>query len=216
MAGRVDSDLSVWTAADLVTRFGPIALDRVRHDPLPGRATEKDLLRVNQRHDTLCELIDGTLVEKGMGNYESMLAVALVRLLSDFVAQHNLGVVLGPDGMLRLRSGLVRLPDVSFISWQRIPNRDILEAPIWEVAPDLAVEVLSRSNTSAEMQRKLNDYFIAGARLVWYVEPRQRQVLVYTAAESFLALDESHTLDGGDVLPGFTLPLEKLFATPGR
>jgi hypothetical protein len=106
MAGGVETDLSVWTAADLMTHFGPIVLNRVCHDPLPGRATEEDSLRVNERHDTLCELVDGALVVKAMGNYESMLAVALVRFLSDFLAQHNLGVVLGPDGMLWLRSGL--------------------------------------------------------------------------------------------------------------
>ena len=122
----VESDLGIWTAADLVAHFGPIPLDRVRHDPLPGMATEADLLRINERHEALCELIDGVLVEKAVGNYESMLAVILGRFLSSFVAEHDLGVVLGADGMLRLRSGLVRLPDVSFVSWDRLPDRTAL------------------------------------------------------------------------------------------
>jgi len=217
MAGVMEFDLGVWTAADLVARFGAIALNRVRHDPLPGRATEEDLLRVNEGHNALCELVDGALVEKAMGNYESMLAIALGRFLSDFVVEHNLGVVLGPDGMLRLRSGLVRLPDLSFIAWQRFPNRAVLESPIWDVAPDLAVEVLSRSNTREEMERKLSEYFAAGVRLVWYVQPKSREVCVYTAPERMLVVDENHILDGGDVLPGFSLPLRKLFvATPRK
>jgi Uma2 family endonuclease len=211
MGGGVDSDLGVWTAADLVGHFGAIVLNRIRHDPLPGRATEEDLLSVNERHHALCELVDGALVEKAMGNYESMLAIALGRFVSDFVAEHDLGVVLGPDGMLRLRTGLVRLPDLSFISWQRIPDRTILEAPIWDVAPDLAVEVLSRSNTREEMGHKLSEYFTAGVRRIWDVEPRSRQILVHIAPDRVQILDETQTLDDGELLPGFSLPLTKLF-----
>ncbi len=213
MGGTVETDSGVWTATDLVTRFGAIVLTRVRHDPLPGRATEEDLLRVNEGHDALCELVDGALVEKAMGNYESLLAMALGRFLSEIVADRDLGVVLGPDGMLRLRSGLVRLPDLSFISWQRLPNRRIPASAIWDVAPDLAVEILSRSNTREEMERKLLEYFAAGVRLVWYVEPKLRQVLAYTTPEHPLFVEYSQTLDGGDVLPGFSLPLAKLFIT---
>jgi Uma2 family endonuclease len=216
MADIVESDFGIWTAADLLTHFGAIVLSRIRHDPLPGKATEEDLLRVNERHDALCELVDGALVEKAMGNYESLLAMALGRFLSDFVAEHELGIVLGADGMLRLRAGLVRLPDLSFISWQRLPDRSILTSPIWDVAPDLAVEVISRSNTREEMERKLSEYFAAGVRLVWYVHPTSREVWAYTASDRMLVLDENQTLNGGDALPGFSLPLKKLFlAVPG-
>ena len=208
----VESNLGIWTAADLVAHFGPISLDRVRHDPVPGMATEGDLLRTNERHEALCELIDGVLVEKAVGNYESMLAVILGRFLSSFVAEHDLGVVLGADGMLRLRSGLVRLPDVSFVSWDRLPDRTALHAPIWEVAPDLAVEVISRSNTPQEMERKLAEYFSAGTRLVWYLYPTSREVRVYTAPDQAVTLSETQTLAGGEVLPGFSLPLRSVFS----
>jgi Uma2 family endonuclease len=208
----VESDPGIWNAADLVAYFGPIPLNRVRHDPLPGMATEVDLVRINERHEALCELIDGVLVEKAAGTYESMLAVILGRFLANFVAEHDLGVVLGADGMLRLRSGLVRLPDLSFVSWDRLPDRTVLKTPIWEVAPDLAVEVISRSNTPQEMERKLSEYFSAGARLVWYLYPSSRQVRVYTAPDQSVTLAETETLDGGEVLPGFSLPLRSLFA----
>lgn len=106
-----------WTAADLVRRFGAIPLCRVRHDPAPGTAVEEDVVTIHDREDRLYELIDRTLVEKTVGTYESYLAMMLGRILGNFIIDHNLGVVLGADGMLRLAPGLVRIPDVSFISW---------------------------------------------------------------------------------------------------
>ena len=78
--------------------------------------------------------------------------------------------------------------------------------------PDLAVEVLSESNTAEEMARKLREYFAAGVRLVWMIDPRDRTATVFTGPELSRMLDETHTLDGGDVLPGFQLPLRDLFA----
>ena len=83
--------------------------------------------------------------------------------------------------MMRLAPGLVRIPDVSFVSWDRFPDRRVTREPVPAIAPDLAVEVLSESNTKAEMDRKLREYFAAGARLVWYLDPEDRTVRVYTA-----------------------------------
>ena len=79
------------------------------------------------------------------------------------------------------------------------------------MAPDLAIEVLSAGNTAAEMQRKLRDYFTAGVKLVWYIDPATRSAKSYTAEDKFIAVDESGSLSGGDVLPGFELPLGALF-----
>ena len=83
------------------------------------------------------------------------------------------------------------------------------------MAPDLAVEVISRDNTREEMDRKLSDYFAAGVRLVWYVYPATREVRVYASPEKYVTLGAQDTLDGGDVLPGFQLPLATFFAQPG-
>jgi Uma2 family endonuclease len=205
----------VWTAVDLVARFGPIPLDRVRTIPPPGSATERDVIDIHDRENRLCELLDGSLVEKTMSSFESYLAMYLGSLLSAFVAEHRLGVVLGADGMLRLARGLVRIPDVSFISWDRLPNRVLPSDDIWSLVPDLTVEVISRGNTREEMDRKLRDYFAAGVRLAWYVYPAAREVRVYEAADRCVILSAADTLDGGAVLPGFRLPLEKLFSPPG-
>jgi Uma2 family endonuclease len=200
----------------LVERFGAIPLSRVRTTPPPGSATEEDVIAIHDRENRLCELLDGTLMEKTVGNYESYLAGVLVRLLGDFVAEKNLGIVLPPDGMMRLAPGLVRLPDVSFISWKRLPARRIPRDAIWNLAPDLAVEIISKGNTREEMDRKLIDYFAAGVRLVWYIYPTACEARVYLAPDNYAALGAQDTLDGGDVLPGFRLPLQTLFAQPGK
>jgi Uma2 family endonuclease len=122
--------------------------------------------------------------------------------------QHDVGIVVGADGPLRLRPGLVRLPNVSFVSWDRLPSRHYPKAPI----PDLAVEVLSEGNTPKEMERKLGEDFQVGVRLVWLVDPDTRTVRVFTGADQSILLDTDQMLDGGDVLPGFALPLAQLFA----
>jgi Uma2 family endonuclease len=75
----------------------------------------------------------------------------------------------------------------------------------------LAVEILSPSNTTREMRLKVREYFESGVRLVWIIDPVKRTAEVYSAPEVKRSLTESGTLDGGDVLPGFRLPLAKLF-----
>ena len=149
-----------------------------------------------------------------MGTYASYLAAVLVRLLGNFNADADLGIVLGADGMLRLAPGLVRIPDVSFISWDRLPKRQIPRQAIADVVPDLAVEVISSSNTREEMDRKLREYFQSGVRLVWYVYPNSREVHVYNQLDASEVVVESKSLDGGDVLPAFHLPLTSLFCNP--
>jgi Uma2 family endonuclease len=116
---------------------------------------------------------------------------------------------------MRLAPGLVRIPDISFISWDRLPDRRVPREPIPDLAPDLAVEVISRHNTRQEMDRKLQDYFAAGVRLVWHVyhSPR-REVWVYVSPTEHSVVREDETLDGGAVLPGFQLALADLFAEP--
>jgi len=210
--------VSIWTAADLVERFGAIPLYRVlRHAPALGAATEADVIEIHDREGRLYELVDGVLMEKTVGTYESYLAGMLIHLLWGFVREKNLGIVLGADGMVRLAPGLVRIPDVSFISWERLPGRKVPREPIADLSPDLAVEVISKGNTREEMERKLADYFAAQVRRVWYIHhtPR-REVQVYTSPETCTVLNEQQTLDGGDVLPGFTLALKGFFAEPGQ
>jgi len=210
-------ELPVRKLADLLRDLGDVPADRILMTPPPGTATEADLLRLVDGVDpVLCELVDGTLVEKPIGLRESLLGIFLGSLLSEFVIPRNLGILTGSDGTLRLWQGLVRLPDVAFISWDRLPGRRIPKEPVPELAPDLAVEVLSQGKTRAEMARKRREYFKAGVQLVWEIDPETRVVTVYTALDEFQTLQESDILDGGSVLPGFALPLHKLFGELDR
>lgn len=205
-----------WTAADLLEVLGPIPLWRLRFNPVPGTATERDVLDIYAREKRLYELTDGVLVEKTAGYQEAYLAALIVTLLNNFALQYGLGVVLGADGMAQLAPGLLRIPDASFVPWDRHPDHRVPKAPFVPFAPALAVEVLSPSNTAREMSRKLSDYFATGVRLVWYVDPDARTVEVFTGLGRSTVLRAADALDGGDVLPGFTLPLAQLFAGLGN
>jgi Uma2 family endonuclease len=208
MSQAIEAPPKFRTVAELLHRLGDIPPERIRLRPTPGKATERDLLKPDAK---LCELIDGTLVEKTMGAVESMLNFEFGMFLGPFVKQHRLGIVLTADGMVRLMPGKVRLPDTCFISWDRLPGRRAPASPILDLAPDLAVEVLSTGNTKAEMERKLREYFEAGVRLVWLIDPKPRTVVVHTSPKASTKLGAGETLDGGDVLPGFALPLAELF-----
>jgi Uma2 family endonuclease len=200
------------TVAELLKKLGGIPAERVLLDPLPGTATEKDVLAVEQREGRICELVDGVLVEKAMGLAESFLALEIAFLLRQFLKKQDLGILAGADGTLRLWPGLVRIPDISFISWGQLPNRKIPKKPIPDLYPDLAVEVLSRKNTKAEIDRKLHEYFRSGTRLAWVVDPRKQTVRVYTTPDQSRLLTEDEALDGDDVLPGLSIPLREVFA----
>ena len=209
---EVSTQSTVETLADLVDRLGGIPLDRIRFHPPPGTATEYDVIEAEQRENRLCELVDGVLVEKPMGYRESILAVAISSLLRDFVVPRNLGHVSGADGMMRLFPGLVRIPDVAYASWDCFPGRRLANDPIPDLAPDLAVEVLSRTNTPDEMGRKRGEYFQAGVKLVWMVDPQRRQVTVFTSPEASTTFSEQQMLDGGETLVGFSISLRDLFS----
>ncbi len=205
------------TFADLLHQIGNVPLERIRLHPAPGTATEQDVtaaLEGVEKH--ICELVDGVLVEKPVASTEAMLAGVIVQLLWNYVEEDDLGVVIPGDGPLRLRIGLVRIPDVSFISWDRLPGGEFPDDPIAAVAPDLAVEVLSEGNTKAEMERKLRDYFDAGVRLVWLIQPKTQTAVAYTSTTKTRRVGKEGSLDGGEVLPGFRLPLKEVFARAHR
>jgi Uma2 family endonuclease len=207
---------AIKTLDDLLERLGRVPLHRVRFHPAPGTATEDDVLTRPNGEKRLCELVDGVLVDKPMGYYESLLAGILIQLLRNFLDDHDLGIVLGADGTLQLLPGLVRVPDVSYIAWEKFPDRELPPEPIPNLVPDLAVEVLSESNTEAEMERKLQEYFTAGVQLVWYVEPEPRRVRVYTSPSDVLSLGEQEVLTGDPVLPGFQLTISEWFDRAGQ
>jgi Uma2 family endonuclease len=146
-----------------------------------------------------------------MGYYESRLAAVLVWLLETFAQAHRLGIVLGADALTRLRPGLVRVPDVSFVSRQRLPNQRVPRDLVADLVPDLAVEVLSAGNTAREMERKLREYFVSGVQMVWYVYPESKTVRVYQTPEQYTVVHAHERLEGGTVLPGFAVVIQDWF-----
>jgi Uma2 family endonuclease len=196
---------TIKTVADLLRRLGGVPPDRVRFQPRLGNATVQDVIDIQQKEGRLCELIDGVLLEKTVGYTESQLAMYLGVILTAFVNSRNLGIVTGTDGTVELMPDLVRIPDVAFTNWDRMPGRRRPTEPIPRLAPNLTVEVLSRSNTPGEMGRKRQDYFTARVEIVWEIDPDARAVAVYTSPTQFTTLAVGDTLDGGIVLPGFTL-----------
>jgi Uma2 family endonuclease len=201
------------TIADLLHRLGDIAPERVRMQPSPGTAVEGDVERCKYQNGEkrLLELVEGTLVEKVVGQFQSQLAVILSYYIFDFLIRSPIGILLGADAGHRLEAGLVRMPDVGFISKSRLKALKKRPAVV-PFAPDLAVEVISPGNTSKEMDRKLVEYFDAGVKLVWYVYPETQTVLVYRHIDQPRELTIDDTLDGEDILPGFQLSIREWFS----
>lgn len=209
-------DVPIRTMDELLHALGDVPTSRVRVNPPPGMATVADLLDIHAREKRLCELVDGTLVEKPMGYRESIIAVALASLLRAFVVPRNLGIVTGESGMMRLFAGLVRIPDVAFASWNRLANKRVPEEPVPALVPDLAIEIISQGNTPAEMKRKREEYFQAGVSEVWMVDIVERTVTVFTVVDQFTTHSQDQSVTGSGPLAGLTISLPELFSELDR
>jgi Uma2 family endonuclease len=164
-----------------------------------------------ENRDRLFEFIAGEIVEVVSNPQSSNIAAIISAFLGIFVMQHNLGHVTGADGGYKV-GGERYIPDVAFISYkrQRVLNHNDGYTPI---APDLAVEVLSPGNLDVDMDVKIANYLAAGT-VVWRVKPQEQQIAVFVPGVPVVILGIKDTLDGGDVLPGFKLPLKDIFRTP--
>lgn len=217
MVVKAAPGLQLESFADLHARLGYVPLGRICMTPPPGTATEADLIRILEAADKrLFELIDRTLVEKAVGMRESVIGAGLSRRIGTFVEDHDLGLVAGPDGPFRLSDGLVRLPDISFIRWQDVPDEELPDEKLSSLTASLVVEVLSESNTAAEIARKREQFFANGCKLFWVVDPETESVDVYTSLMRVKRLTAGDTLDGGKVLSGFTLRVSDIFAVGRR
>ncbi|MGH7319954.1 MAG: Uma2 family endonuclease [Candidatus Rokuibacteriota bacterium] len=161
--------------------------------------------------DVRRELVDGQVVEMTpVGGVHGSISGIVYRALAEHVDAHGGGKVLVGDVgfVLTLPADpeRVRAPDVAFVSTGRLPEGRLPQGFI-DGAPDLAVEVLSPSEKPVEVQQKVRDYLEAGARLVWVIAPEAKSATVYRPDGSARLLRESESLDGEDVLPGFTLAL---------
>ncbi|SRR5581483_2343477 len=133
--------------------------------------------------------------------------------LWQYARSRRLGKVF-PEVGYKLESNpdTVRAPDVSFIARERITPGHRYPS-YWPGAPDLAVEIVSPGDSAQELREKVAEYLAAGARLVWLVYPRTQTVTVYRANGTVEERTVGQTLDGEDVVPGFSLPVAEVFAT---
>jgi len=160
------------------------------------------------------ELVEGELIRMApTGGEHGVLTVRLGRLLDEYIAAHDLGIVCGAETgfVLRRTPDTVRAPDVSFVAKERIPTTGVPKT-YWPFAPDLAVEVVSPSDRFDEVQTKVAEYLTAGTRLVWIVDPATRTVFVYRSLRNVRALGEEDEIEGEDVVPGFRCPIKQVFA----
>jgi Uma2 family endonuclease len=163
--------------------------------------------------DMLYEVVDGKIVEKEMGAREVEIAGMLVQFLGNFARTHRLGRAL-VEFIFRIdqTKDLQRRPDVAFVSHARWPvHRRVPDVAVWDMVPDLAIEVVSPSNTANHVHEKIHEYFEAGVSRVWVVYPGQKEVYVYASPAQIQVLQLGQDLDGGDLIPGFRLALAALF-----
>ena len=163
--------------------------------------------------DLLYEVVDGQILEKNMGSREIEIATILGGYLFQFARANRLGRAL-VEFLFRIivEEDMQRRPDVAFVSHARWPyNRRVPDVPVWDMVPDLAIEVISPSNSASAVLRKVHDYFKAGVTRVWVVYPEQAEVYIYSTPQQIQVVGVGQELDGGDLLPGFRLPVAVLF-----
>jgi Uma2 family endonuclease len=173
-----------------------------------------DLFRMPDDGFHRYELVEGRLlVMTPAGGLHGAVGMRLGTAVSVFVDEHHLGVVVSADTgfVLRTDPDTVRAPDFAFVSRARIPVDGIPKA-FWRCAPDLAVEVLSPTDVRREVDEKIAEYLRFGVKAVWFVELSPRRVTAYRPGQPAQVLQETDTLDGGDILPGFRYPLFRLFS----
>lgn len=172
--------------------------------------SDEDLFRLPE-DGSKYEVVDGELLRMSpAGWFHERIVIALAAELGAFVDEKRLGDVLGSNTLYRLPSGNRRGPDLSFVAAGRLP------APgegsgILELAPDLAVEVLSPSDRRRQVLDKVGEYLDAGVRLVWVIDPEARTAAVYRSLTQVRQIQGDGLLEGEDAVPGFACPLARLF-----
>jgi Uma2 family endonuclease len=166
----------------------------------------------------LYEVIDGRIVEKAVGAYENWLALVSGARLDRFTEQHAIGrAVMEMIFDFRPQVDRERRPGVAFVSFERWPRDGrIPRTRSWAVVPELAIEIVSRTNTADEVAEKLEEYFQVGVRLVWVVYPVRMRIYAYTSPSQVRVLGPDDVLDGNDVLPGLSISLRELFDKAGK
>lgn len=182
--------------------------------PRPGRPWKVVDLLALSGDENRYELIRGDLIMMSPASpVQGRYAMRLGHALYDYVDDHDLGEVYTAEPGFELQpdpEGIVRAPDIAFVRKEHIPPPD-QETGFWPIAPDLVVEIISPSETAEAVQDKVRDYLAAGVRLIWLVYPKTKTVVEYQSPTQIRQLTIEDSLDGGEVIPGFSYPLKDLF-----
>ena len=175
--------------------------------------TAEELIRLPMGMGKRYELVRGELKTMTPAGFEhGDIAAELGTRLRAYVRAKRLGAVPAAETGYRLQSNpdTVRAPDVSFVAKARVDKVGKMKG-YFPGAPDLAVEVVSPDDTASEVKTKVSEYFEAGAKLVWIIYPDTREVVVFRSARESTVLSSQDTLDGGEVIPGFSCTVAELF-----
>lgn len=180
-------------------------------DAIPAVLKPEDLLALpgGERY----ELIDGIPREKPMGAKSDEIGGLMLTQFNIFIRPKKLGRAYASQTGFQCfpnKPKLVRMPDASFVAAGRLPN-DLSPDGYIKVAPDIAVEVVSPGEMYEEVEEKVAEYRSAGVKLTWVISPKSKTVLIRRADGTCAELDETGTLSGEHVLPGFACPVADLF-----
>lgn len=180
---------------------------KVPPDPLGGEPREH------------YEVVDGRIVEEPpLGAHEIWIASYIARLFARWERADEVGQMI-VEMIFELRDDprLRRRPDVAFVSSRLWPvDEPAPDGAVWDVVPELAVEIVSPTDLVDDLMSKVEEYFAVGVREVWVIHPKYRKLYVYQSPKSVLVLDQHDTLNGGDIIPGFVMPLSKIFKIPAN
>ena len=171
--------------------------------------TDEELMRLPE-DGRKYELVNGKLAVSPAGGRHGRVIVRLTARLGTFVEKHSLGEVFDSSTGFRMPSGNVRVPDVSFVATARLPEGGVPEGFLY-VAPDLAVEVLSPDDRPRPIMDKVGEYLAVGVRLVWVIDPERANAVAYRSLTTVIEIAADGSLEGEDVVPGFSCPLSSLF-----
>ena len=175
--------------------------------------TAEELIQL-PRGEWRYELVEGELRRMSpAGHPHGRIAMRLGWRLARHVEENGLGTVFAAETgfLLATKPDTVRAPDVAFVSKARILSAGAVEG-YWPGPPDFAVEVVSPGDSYADVEEKVQDWLRSGVRLLLVVNPRKQSVAVYRGKEGVQFLSAGDVLDGGDVVPGWSLPVADLFA----
>jgi Uma2 family endonuclease len=176
---------------------------------IKGHATIQDLLNT-PRDGRKYELVDGEILVSPAGMRHSEVATRILGLIFEFLEKNPLGKVYSPDVGIAFPNGNVRSPDVTYVSLAKLPGGRSPDT-FGEVIPDLAVEVLSPSDSLRELGKKIGEFLENGVPLVWLVDPTRETVTVYRSLTQTEQRNGGDTITAEPVLPGFSVKVSRFF-----